>query len=247
MTEQSRKYRHEYKYLISAGQLALLQARASAVLRKDPHVPRNGPYTGFYNIRSVYFDDRYDTCFWENVNGTDPREKFRIRIYNRSAQRISLELKSKRAGMCRKQSCPLTRQQCDRLISGQTLPEDKTYPPLLNKLLLQIKTRGLRPVVIVEYDRIPYVYPAGNVRVTLDTNIRASTQCTGLFEETLPTRPILETGKHILEVKWDELLPDFLYRTLMLESLQWTSFSKYFLCRSLEFHTTVKAKECIKL
>lgn len=227
-------FRNEYKYLVSAGQIAMLKARAGAVLFPDPHVPKSGNRAGMYNIRSVYFDDREDVCYLENENGTDPREKFRIRIYNHSDQRITLELKRKQQGKCLKFSCPLTRQQCDTLLAGTPLPDDPGYPPLLQKLLLQMKTRGLQPVVIVEYDRIPYVFPAGNVRVTLDTNIMSSDQCQGFFEDRLSLRPVLPLGQHILEVKWDELLPDFLYRSLMLDCLQWSSFSKYYICRKLQ-------------
>lgn len=226
-------FRNEYKYRVTAQQLAILKPRLGAVMAMDPHVPRSGPQTGMYNIRSVYFDDLWDGCYLENENGTDPREKFRIRIYNHSASRITLELKRKQQGKCLKTACPLSREQCDILLTGRPLPESPHYPPLLQKLLLQMKTRGLRPVVIVEYDRIPYVFPTGNVRVTLDCGIRASGQCQNFLREELPLRPILPAGEHILEVKWDQLLPDFLYRSLMLESLQWSSFSKFYLCRKI--------------
>ncbi len=231
MKEKDIKYRHEYKYLVSAGQLEILKSRAQAIMQRDAHVNKEGRFAGIYNIRSVYFDDLADTCYMENESGTDPREKFRIRIYNHSGARISLELKSKRSGMCRKQSCRLSREQCDILLRGGVLPEREDYPPILNKLLYQIKTRGLRPVVIVEYDRIPFVYPVGNVRVTMDCNISASNDCQRFFDDDLPLRPILPTGQHVLEVKWDELLPDHIYHAMMLENLQWTSFSKFYLCR----------------
>lgn len=227
-------FRNEYKYQITAPQVAILRSRAGAIMLPDPHVAKTGPYAGFYNIRSVYFDDRYDSCYWENENGTDPREKFRIRIYNHSSSRITLELKRKQQGKCLKFSCPLTREQCDILLTGQPLPVSPDHPPLLQKLLLQMKTRDLRPVVIVAYDRIPYIFPTGNVRVTLDLNISASTRCQDFFDSALPLRPVLPSGQHILEVKWDQLLPDFLYRSLMLESLQWSSFSKFYLCRKLQ-------------
>ncbi len=226
-------YRSEDKYQISASQLKILKSRAQGLLLPDPNVRREGPYAGFYNIRSVYFDDFADTCYWENESGTDPREKFRIRIYNHSDARIALELKAKRSGKCHKESCLLTKDQCELLLAGQCLAEDAGYPPLLQKLLLQIKTRGLHPVVIVDYDRIPFVYPLGNVRVTLDQNICGSSQCQGFFDPALPLRPILPPGQHILEIKWDDFLPDFIYQGLMMEQLQWSSFSKFYLCRRL--------------
>lgn len=212
-----------------------MESRAEAILQRDRHTSQSGPYAGIYNIRSLYFDDARNTCYYENENGTDPREKFRIRIYNHSDSRITLELKRKQHGKCLKSSCPLTREQCQVLITGGCLPEGNDYPPLLQKLLLQIRTRGLRPVVIVEYDRTPFIYPAGNVRVTLDRNISASTQCRDFLRDTIPLRPILPAGQHILEVKWDELLPDFIARSLSLDKLQWTSFSKFYLCRKATF------------
>ncbi len=225
------KFRHEYKYMITSGQAEILKRRADAIMERDSHICTDGKYAGLYNIRSVYFDDIYNSAYYENENGIDPREKFRIRIYNHSDSRIVLELKKKQSGKCLKQSCTLTRSQCDILISGGSFPVENGQDTLLQKFLLQINTRKLHPVVVVEYDRIPYIYPMGNVRVTIDCNIRASNECDRFFAEDLPLRPILPTGRHILEVKWDELLPDFIYRSMMLDNLQWSGFSKFYLGR----------------
>lgn len=225
------KYRHEYKYIVSQAQSAELEMRAECIMRRDSHVSDCGVYKGIYNIRSVYFDDIDNSCYYENENGTDPREKFRIRIYNHSDERISLELKSKRAGKCLKKSCRLTREQCELILAG-ICPDDIEnikYP--LDKFIVQMKTRKLKPVIIVEYDRTPFVCQMGNVRVTLDRNIRSSTQCDKFFDKNLLLRPVLPIGQHVLEVKWDELLPDYIYHALQLRSLQWTSFSKYYLSR----------------
>lgn len=221
------KYRNEYKYVIDSGQLALLLERARAVMRSDSHTEG----TRSYNVRSVYFDDEGDTCYLENENGTDPREKYRIRIYNHSDRLITLERKAKRSQKCLKQGCPLTRLQCESLLRGEPPVETGCEPLLLRRFTALMRTRLLRSVVIVEYDRIPFVHPLGNVRVTLDCNLRASASCHGFFDARLPLRPVLPIGAHIAEVKWDEFLPDYIYQALMLESLQWQSFSKFYLCR----------------
>ena len=92
-------------------------------------------------------------------------------------------------------------------------------------------TRRLRPVAIVEYDRIPYVYKNGNVRITLDTNISSCSAVERFLDETLPVRPVMPMGQQLLEVKYDEYLPDFIYRNLQLHSLRQTAFSKYYICR----------------
>lgn len=222
-----KKYRHELKYQITDAQVQLLKNRINHLIPADAHA---GP-DGVYSIRSLYFDDYENRCLRENEDGTDPREKFRIRIYNHSIQRITLECKRKERGKTHKTSCPLTEEQTRMLMAGKTLPDIASQPPLLQKLTMQMLTRRMRPVVIVEYDRIPYVYKNGNVRITLDTNIRSSSAVAQFLDSQIPTRPVLGTGQQLLEVKYDEYLPDFIYRNLQLHSLRQTAFSKYYICR----------------
>jgi hypothetical protein len=221
------RYRHEFKYVCSLGQLKVIQARMTGLVPLDPHV---GP-DGIYNIRSLYFDDYYDSYLKDNEAGTDPREKFRIRIYNHSSERITLELKRKERGKTQKLSCPITEEQCRMLMAGQIPDLPKEAPAVFQKLCLLMRTRLLRPRVIVEYDRVPYVYPQGNVRITLDEDIRGSNRVDLFLEDQIPLRLIMPAGQHILEVKYDEYLPDYIYRAVQVENLQATAFSKYYLCR----------------
>lgn len=220
-------YRHELKYVVTASQMALLESRIRNLIHLDSHVGADGRY----RIRSLYFDDMYRSCYAENEIGTDPREKFRIRIYNGDSGRIRLELKRKEHGMTQKISCPLTREQCLELMERRPLPVDGSYPPVLQKLNLLMRTRRMGPAVIVEYDRVPYVDRLGNVRITLDQNIASSDAAASFLEPEIPRRPVMAAGQHILEVKYDEFLPDYLYRNLQLTNLRQTTFSKYYLCR----------------
>ncbi|OUQ28657.1 VTC domain-containing protein [Lachnoclostridium sp. An131] len=220
-------YRNEIKYLVSETQLVLLENRIRNLIQPDRHAGADGTY----QIRSLYFDDFENTYYRENEMGTDPREKFRIRIYNGDPGRISLELKKKQHGMTQKLSCLLTEEQCRELMAGRPLPADPSYPPVLQKMNLLMKTRLLKPKVIVEYDRTPFVEKLGNTRVTLDRNIRSSNAVASFLEKRVPARPIMPAGKQILEVKYDEFLPDYLYRNLQLSHLRQTTFSKYYLCR----------------
>lgn len=221
------KYRHELKYICTAAELAMIQGRIHHLIPLDSHAGENG----MYQIRSLYFDDYYDRCYYENENGTDPREKFRIRIYNGKTDKISLELKKKERGKTLKLSCPLTEEQCRTLMRGEALPEDQSYPPVLQKLLLMMKTSLMRPKIIVEYDRVPYVYRLGNVRITLDKNISSSSAIDTFLDPTIHKRPIMPAGQHVLEVKFDEFLPDYIYQALQLKNLRQTAFSKFYLCR----------------
>lgn len=222
-----KKYRNEHKYVSPEYMLSSLQARVASIMERDSHTGISGQY----DIRSVYFDDMYRTCYFENEDGTDPREKFRIRIYNCSRDRISLELKQKEHGMCRKSSCPVPLAVCEQILGGQ-IPECTAETPyLLKKLIMQMRMRALRPCVIVAYERVPFVYAAGNVRVTFDRNIRSSDRTGSFFDRSCPFRPVLSCGMNMMEVKFDEFLPDFINEALQTGALQWTSFSKYYLCR----------------
>ncbi|MDD5864552.1 MAG: polyphosphate polymerase domain-containing protein [Firmicutes bacterium] len=227
MTEQNPgSYRHELKYLVSNAQVMMLKTRLTGLIPLDAHAGSGG-----YRIRSLYFDDYDDRCLLENEDGTDPREKYRIRIYNHSADRITLECKRKERGMTRKVSCPLTRGQTEALMEGKPLSNVAQLPPLLGKFTAQMLTDGLKPVVIVEYDRLPFVYRNGNVRITLDTSLSSSSDVRRFLDGEIPRRPVMPTGLQLLEVKYDAFLPDFLYQSLQLPNLRQTAYSKYALCR----------------
>lgn len=221
------EFRHELKYVLSNAQVQIIKSRMRHLLSEDPHAN----HAGSYSVRSLYFDDYNNRCYYENENGTDPREKFRIRIYNHSTEHITLECKRKERGKTQKSTCPLTLDQTKILMQGKALPDIAEQPPLLRKLTLQMLLHGLRPVVIVEYDRIPYVYPNGNVRITLDTNVASSTSVRCFLDERIPKRPVMPAGQQLLEVKYDAYLPDFIHHSLQLDNLQQTAFSKYYLSR----------------
>ena len=225
------KSRHEYKFQINEMDLALLMSRISPIMKRDRHTGSKG----YYHIRSVYFDDYWDTCYQKNEAGTDPRAKYRIRIYDAGTERITLEKKVKERGKTRKVSAPLTLEQAQMLIEGRCLPMDQQtfsdYPQLLQQFLVLMQTRMMRPKVIVCYDRIPFVDKNGNVRITFDKNIAASTDFSHFFENDLLKVPILPPGIQLLEVKYDEFLPRVIRSQLELGHLRQETFSKYYLCR----------------
>ena len=226
------KFRHEMKYLVTDAQILMLENRLKHLIPKDPHVNKDGIYV----IRSLYFDDYDDRCLQENESGTDPREKFRIRIYNGSADRIRLECKRKERGKTLKTSCPLSREQTEELMAGRYLRDIADQPAVLRKLTLQMMQRRMRPKVIVEYERIPYIYKEGNVRITFDTHLSSSQSIGDFLRPEIKKRPVMPIGQQLLEVKYDEYLPDFIYRNLQIDSLWQTAYSKYYLCRRYNYH-----------
>lgn len=225
MSEQ--KFRHEYKYLCTQGQLADLENRVKALMKKDAHVSGRP----FYGIRSVYFDDIQNTCYYQNEDGTDQRRKWRMRIYDGKSGLIKLERKKKVRGMTAKEACSLSRETADLLLAGEIPECEKEAPVLLKQFISEMRSMGMQPKIIVDYERTPYVYANGNVRVTFDRNIASAPVSGAFWEKKMHKRPILPLGQHLMEVKFDEYLPDFIYHALNVPDLQRTTFSKYYLCR----------------
>jgi len=219
------KYRFENKYLIDFYQTENIKQKLSAILEYDKNM-----CNGYYSIKSLYFDDYSDSCFYDNESGHDPREKYRIRLYNNDSSFIRFEIKRKERGKTFKQSCPISLEQVNSILQTGRINYSENDSPLLRKLFILQEIRGLIPKIIVEYERIPFVCRDGNVRVTVDTNIRSSPEVTSFLQQT-NCRPIMGLGQYLLEVKYDDFLPDYISRTIDMRDLRKTAFSKYYLCR----------------
>lgn len=230
------KYRHEYKYVIDSKQENILRLKAAGLMKLDAYARNDGGY----RITSLYFDDDRNSCFYENENGTDPRSKFRIRYYNNDSNHLKLEKKSKRNGMTLKESCAISRQECEQMMIGIIPAVTAQTNETAAKLFTEMRLRKLIPKVIVSYDRIPYVYRVGNVRVTFDKNLTASNEVTKFLSCDFGQRPVMQKGESVLEVKWDEMLPLHIKEHMHLERLQWSAFSKYFLCRKYNLNGGLK-------
>ena len=219
-------YRNEIKHFLNPGDRAALIASLGRVMRPDPHA---GP-AGRYKIRSLYFDDPRDSALAEKKAGLCEREKFRIRCYNGDLGFIRLEKKVKRAGLGYKLSAPLSPEEVRRLTGGDTSWMPGSGRALVMELYARMKGRLLRPKTLVDYTRTPFVYGPGNVRVTVDEDIRTGLRYTDFLNPacvTIPAGPPVI----LLEVKWDEYLPDCVRRAVQLKGRRETAFSKYEICR----------------
>lgn len=220
------EYRVENKYLVSDMDLAVLSQRLRLVMQQDIH--QEGDY---YEIRSVYFDDIANSCMDENDAGIDNRKKYRIRTYGTENAPINLEIKEKRRGLTKKTGCRLSLDEYSEIFAGGwELPFGNRQA--LNQLLLQMRCVRMEPKVIIAYERTAFVHPTGNVRITFDRNIMASKELDSFFDGHISGLvPVLPAGMHVLEVKYDEFLPDFIARQVELGNLRQTAFSKYYLGR----------------
>lgn len=219
-------YRVEDKYNCTDTQLVMLQARMEAVLRPD--VNEGGPEG--YRITSLYFDDFEDSCLQDTVDGVNRRSKYRIRIYNDSLEVIKLEVKTKRDNRILKRSRTITKAQMESLMRGDCIEDSASEGDPATLFNLAIRTRGLRPRVIVAYERKAYVYEPGNVRITFDRNVRTSSRVEDFGRKNISYDFLREYDK-VLEVKYDEFIPEFLLQLLETGSMQQAAYSKYQLCR----------------
>jgi hypothetical protein len=217
-------FRHGVKHEINYSDMIVIRHRLSAVAYPDPHT-----IDGKYFIRSLYFDNIADKALMEKINGFSQREKFRIRYYNGDTSVIHLEKKSKSDHLGNKQSALLTAQQAQKIVDGDTEWLMDSEYPLCRELYSKMKTQGIAPKTIVDYTREPFIFPAGNVRVTLDYNIRSGMRCTDFLNPDCVTVPVSDSI--ILEVKWDAFLPDIIKDAVSLSDRREGAFSKYAACR----------------
>lgn len=219
------QFRHEWKHEIDYSDMLALRSRLTAVMTIDSHT-----IDGKYEIRSLYFDNLQDKALLEKLDGVNRREKFRIRYYNGDNSFILLEKKSKLNGLCIKEQLQLSTEEANAIAGGSLRAISGSAKPLLQELYLKMQTQGIRPKNIVDYTREPFVYAPGNVRVTLDYNIRTGMTCTDFLNPTCITVPVRD-APIILEVKWDEFLPSVIRDIVQLPGKHTSAFSKYAACR----------------
>ena len=218
-------FRHEWKHEINYADMLILRRRLSAVMQRDKHAA-----DGRYFIRSLYFDNAADKALREKLDGVNDREKFRIRYYNFNTDFIHLEKKSKRNGLGSKEQALLTAAEAQAIVDGDWEWMKEADRPLVQELYAKMVSQGLRPKTIVDYTREPFVYAPGNVRVTLDYNIRTGLRSVDFLNPDCITIPAGD-APIILEVKWDAFLPNIIRDIVQLEGRHTSAFSKYATCR----------------
>ena len=223
-----KKYRNEWKYCCDEGELALLSSRIQNILDIDEHSLEKSTY----NIHSLYFDDYRNTSARDNAFGVERRYKWRIRYYDGPKTSLHLELKSKLNGRTHKDSCPMTKKELKLILNNR--PEEvlwKTKHKLMKRFCVAIMTRRFVPKAIIYYERTAYVEPITNIRITLDKNISASPDFDKFMTGDYLKYPLQDKARHILEVKFDYILPSYIRDIINSHGFKQTSFSKYYLGR----------------
>ena len=218
-------YRHELKYLISYGQKADLNLRLAPLLEQDSHARG-----GCYMIRSLYFDDYWNTAYIDKVNGVDRRKKYRIRLYDLKDDFIRLECKIKNKSYISKISAPLTSAETEKILNGDYDFLLHHSAELCRQFYYECTAKVMRPKVYVDYEREPYGMEEGDVRITFDSDVRGAYPEFGITERDMPFQYVLEPGKLIMEVKFTEFLPKLVRGMLPVRAAELSAVSKYILC-----------------
>lgn len=224
---QGKKLRNELKYYINIQDYITLRSKVSAILEMDAYsVSSDG-----YGIRSLYFDGMHDHSLYDKNDGIFNREKYRIRIYNESDQVINLERKSKYGSYIHKESSQLSREEYDCILAGDYGILSGAADSLRRDFYHALAFRNFRPGAITDYTREAYVHHAGNVRITFDKRLAAGVNGMDMFHRDLILEEVIGPGQTIMEVKFDEFLPDHIRRVLQPENFVRSAISKYVICR----------------
>lgn len=222
------RLRHEIKYYINDSVYHTLRSRLNTVAGADPNMKDGDGYL----ISSLYLDDMYHSALEEKESGIQFRKKYRIRCYDRKDGRISLECKRKYGEYISKDSALIGRREYDAMLSGD-YDFLLAHPSVLCREVYALHhTRMLKPSVTVEYLREAYVMEQGNVRITFDKDISASVNDYDIFSDGYEVKRVLEPGVMVLEVKFDDYLPDAVFQVLKTAMTEKCAISKYVMCRN---------------
>ncbi len=217
-------FRHEEKFLITNIDAEIIKQQIAMICMPDSHTGDDG----YYNIKSIYFDTINNKFLRETIDGVDIRHKYRIRAYNNDLSRITFEIKYAESGLKRKESDLISEATYKELIGNDLLSVESENTNVIRKIQDESLLYPIVPVVMVGYKRMPFVHPMGNVRITFDSDIIASSDLDSFYESDIKNYTDVLPGMQVLEVKYDEFLPRQIRNILNRNGLlNQTAFSKY--------------------
>ena len=223
-----KQYRHELKFILSQGEAELLKRKLSLLMDVDSNSINED---NTYFIRSLYFDDDYNSAYYEKIDGLEKREKYRIRLYNLDSSFIRLERKEKNRDLTYKKQEKISVEDCHKFLNGDFEEIELAKDGLLREFVLKQKLHHLKPSVIVDYKRLAFTFPVEDTRITFDEDIRSGKFQYDLFDKDILTFNVLEPGEVVLEVKFNNSIPIHLASVIKEIPTVRVAVSKYALCR----------------
>ncbi|MCL2051247.1 MAG: polyphosphate polymerase domain-containing protein [Lachnospiraceae bacterium] len=231
-----KKCRREIKFELSKAEYLVAKNRIALLLDCDKNAGKAAGKDGYF-VRSIYFDDLRETAFTEKVNGVFDRRKFRIRTYNNDLGFIKLECKEKFNRWISKKSARIDEKACESLLNCDFPVSFANEEGVLKEFYFAAKESGLRPVIGVDYYREAFIYPASNLRITFDRQLRAS--CLSEFAIVKPKEkeefsvPAYHNDSVVMEIKFDDFMPEIVRAVIPYETGKPLAISKYRMCMSI--------------
>jgi hypothetical protein len=219
---EEKLFRKEWKHIITPTQYHSIRNELETYLKPDRQDSGRG-----YTVRSLYFDTLDLKDLQANLDGIMRKCKLRLRTYPGSEDVYKLELKCKNGSDSTKQFMVLTRDEAHRIITSESAFLLTKKDPLAVDFYQRLHRQIYRPAILVEYNREAYAYPYNHIRITYDTQVRASRIKESFFDEHPVGRPVLSPNTGILEVKYDGALPDHLARIIRKIDSRAQAYSKY--------------------
>ena len=188
-----------------------------------------------YFVRSIYFDNEFNSNFDEKVDGHRIRKKFRLRYYNKNLKNspIFLETKGRNLERTYKRRVKLDLEDFDLIMkekSFNTLLQKYPDSSTIQEFIFEYYKKRLKPKVLVDYFREPYVNKHGlYFRLTFDQNLKCTNLDNNLKNITTNQQLMCKAGSTILEVKFDRSIPLWFHRIIQSYNLTRQSISKFVL------------------
>jgi hypothetical protein len=237
MVQYGDQSRYEYKYRITNEMIPQIRDLIKPFTIFDQHLKE--AIDNKYTVRSIYFDTPTLDFYYEKMDGLKVRKKLRIRTYNEMNDFAFLEIKRKFVNCISKERSKLPFIVIERLISASQdsvieYPQDDYNARLVSgKFVYILLKKGLIPVLLIVYEREAYIgLTEKRERLTIDTNVRANSEPD--LGDILNTDNFVTIVKDagILELKFDDVMPQWMKNLVLELGLKRASLSKY--CLGIE-------------
>lgn len=194
--------RKEIRYTIDYIDYVKIIKVLEAIMKKD----KNSEVSGRYSVRTIYLDNYYHEIANNKKNDINSVNKYRIRMYNRSEDSIYLERKMNENGFIKKTKVKISKQEAQDIIKGNIRNFLEEAGSLKTELYINMRLKHIRPVLLIDYERTAFVDEFSNTRVTLETNIKSTMDCTRFFSKVEQKN----TNHCVLEIKYDKYIPEYI-------------------------------------
>ncbi len=217
--------RFEIKYRLHCERSRKFLERIAPYIRSDPHNSADG----FYRVVSLYYDSPDFVCFVEKLDGIKFRRKMRIRLYNECDDEAFLEIKQRIDRTIQKRRVKDNLNDIMKYLDPKNGDERIMIPDrVYGEALFLVHTMQMEPKIMVSYNREAYfsIYEPG-LRITVDKNLRYRKYRGEFTFHSGGERFFFPPYEVILEVKFNDVIPDWLCSCLNSFNLVQSRISKY--------------------